>query len=92
MHDRISASIRKNRETLQQRLHRDKNPDMHLRHFRTCQREATVYYVEGIVSVDYLQHYLLTPCQRLRDVSPDKHLSQTLKEAVYISDVVEAQT
>ncbi len=91
MNDQISASIRKNRARMQEKLHRDVNPDMHVRHFRFCQREATVYYVEGIVSVDYLQHYLLTPCQRLRDVEPEKPLAQMLKEVVYISDVLEAE-
>ena len=44
-------------------LRRSVNTDMTRRDFRVFRREAAVYYVDGMASTDFLQHYVLTPCQ-----------------------------
>ena len=70
-------------------LHRAVNPDMHLRRFRTLGREAALYYAEGLMSVDFLQHYVLAPLTGLRDdqaADPE----ETLRNAVYNADVQRA--
>lgn len=62
MNDGISARLARSLEIMEQRLNRDINDDMHCRFFRVYRREAAVYFVDGMVSADFLQHYLLTPC------------------------------
>ena len=62
MNDGISARLASSLEVMEQRLNRDVNADMHCRFFRVYRREAAVYFVDGMVSADFLQHYLLTTC------------------------------
>ncbi len=88
----ISRAIDRSREAIDTALRRDVNPDMHVRHFRTFSRDASLYYVEGLVSVDFLQHYVLTPLTLLRDAEPEEPLRQALHSAVYNCDVQTART
>ncbi|MBQ8555678.1 MAG: spore germination protein [Clostridia bacterium] len=88
----ILPTIEHNRAAMDEALHRDINPDMHVRHFRTYGRKASLYYVEGIASVDFLQHYVLTPLTLLRDETPVKPLADAVHAAVYNCDVQSALT
>lgn len=88
----VSRAIDRNREAMDEALHRAVNPDMHVRHFRTYGRDASVYYAEGLVSTDYLQHYVLTPLQQLRDAEPHEALDAAIHAAVYACDAVSAET
>lgn len=64
----LPSAIDKSRSLLDARLNRDENPDMNRRDFRVFRREASVYFVDGLISSDFLQHYLLEPCQaRMND-------------------------
>lgn len=88
----ISQAIDRSREAMDALLHRDVNPDMHVRHFRAFSRDASLYYVEGLVSADFLQHYVLTPLTLLRDAEPSEPLDEAVHAAVYNCDVQTART
>ncbi len=88
----ITSSIQDSRRRMDAALHRDINPDMHVRHFCVFGRDASLYYAEGLCSVDFLQHYVLTPLTALRDVPAPTDLADTLRQAVYDADVQAAAT
>ena len=67
MTDRIPADIDIVLDTLDDRLSRDRNPDMKRRDFCVFRRMAAVYFADGLVSTDFLQHYLLKPCMKNSD-------------------------
>lgn len=92
MSERILPAIDQSRRIMQQRLNQPINPDMRQRPFRVYGREATLYYMEGVVSVDFLQHYVLEPCVALRDAVPTGDLAEALAMAVPISDLQTATT
>ena len=88
----ISQAIDRSRAAMDAALHREVNPDMHVRHFRAFSRDASLYYAEGIVSVDFLQHYVLMPLALLRDAEPAEPLEEAVHAAVYNCDVQTART
>ena len=88
----ITPSIEENRRRMDAALHRDMNPDMHVRHFCVFGRDASLYYAEGLCSVDFLQHYVLTPLTALRDAAAPADLADALRQAVYNADVQSATT
>ena len=88
----ITSSIADNRRRMDAALHRDINPDMHVRHFCVFGREASLYYAEGLCSVDFLQHYVLTPLTALRDTDAPSDLAEALRHSVYDADVQPAAT
>ncbi len=88
----ITSSIAENRRRMDAALHRDLNPDMHVRHFCVFGRDASLYYAEGLCSIDFLQHYVLTPLTALRDDSAPADLAEALRQAVYNADVKSAAT
>ena len=88
----VTTSIQENRRRMDAALHRDINPDMHVRHFCVFGKEASLYYAEGLCSVDFLQHYVLTPLAEMRDAPVPEDIVQALCCAVYDADVQSAQT
>jgi len=86
----ITSSLAVSRREMDAALHRDLNPDMHVRHFYVFGREASLYYAEGLCSIDFLQHYVLTPLTMLRDAPPPADLAEGLRRAVYNADVQSA--
>ena len=88
----ILPSIEDNRRSMDAALHRDINPDMHVRHFCVFGREASLYYAEGLCSIDFLQHYVLTPLTELRNIRPAFDMAEDLRRAVYNADVKTAHT
>ena len=88
----ITSSIQDSRRRMDAALHRDINPDMHVRHFCVFGRDASLYYAEGLCSIDFLQHYVLTPLTALRDAPAPTDLAEALRQAVYDADVQAAAT
>ena len=88
----ITSSIADNRRRMDAALHRDINPDMKVRHFCVFGKDASLYYAEGLCSVDFLQHYVLTPLTELRDAAVPADPDAALREAVYNADVQPAAT
>ena len=88
----ITPFLSESRRAMDAALHRDINPDMHVRHFTVFGREASLYYAEGLCSIDFLQHYVLTPMALLRDEAAPKDLAEALRQAVYDADVQNAST
>ncbi|MCH5285980.1 MAG: spore germination protein [Christensenellaceae bacterium] len=92
MNEGISASLKTSCGEMDRRLNRDVNPDTKIRRFRVYQRDAAFYYVDGTVSVDFLQHYLLEPLEDLRDQKPEAELATALQNVVRLTDVQTAKT
>lgn len=65
----MNGDLRENCRLLDEKLHRAVNPDMHVRFFRTFLRDAAVYYVDGLISTDFMQHYLLSPLQNAAETA-----------------------
>nr|MBR4280032.1 spore germination protein [Clostridia bacterium] len=83
----ITPSIAQSRRRMDAALHRDINPDMHVRHFCVFGKEASLYYAEGLCSTDFLQHYVLTPLTQLRDAPVPDDMEAALRQMVYNADV-----
>ena len=88
----IPANISKGRICMDAALHRDINPDMHVRHFCVFGKEASLYYAEGLCSIDFLQHYVLAPLTALRDVRLEGSAEIAISQAVYNADMQAAAT
>lgn len=59
----IPARIDTARDVLDALLGRPANSDMKRRDLRLFRRETSVYYMEGMVSGEFLQRFVLAPCQ-----------------------------
>ena len=88
----ITPSVDKSRLDMDAALHRDVNPDMHVRHFCVFGKEASLYYAEGLCSADFLQHYVLTPLTALRYTRPLPDMAEEMRRSVYNADVAAAAT
>lgn len=82
----LHASLEENCVALDARLHRDINPDVHVRFFRTFGCNAVVYFLDGLVSTDMLQHYLLMPLQKQTEKQVDD-VAQAVRQCVHLSGV-----
>lgn len=89
--DRLPARLDAAIEIMDDLLHRAINPDMHCRRLRVFRRETAVYFVEGMVSSDFLQHYLLGYLMTCEQENVTGDLAQVLQERVPILDAVEEQ-
>ncbi|MBQ8654574.1 MAG: spore germination protein [Clostridia bacterium] len=89
--DNVSSRLEKSMAAMDALLHRSVNPDMHRRLFRVFRREACVYFMEGVVSSDFLQHYLLSPLMKRSMEETAEYLPQLLAESVPLIEAVEAE-
>ncbi len=87
----LVRAIDRNRAAMDDALHRDINPDMHIRDFSLCGRETSLYYADGLCSVDFLQHYVLAPLMELPTAS-SADLAALMQDAVCNADVQQADT
>ena len=92
MQDGISALLEQSLNVLEERLFRDVNTDMTRRDFRVFRREAAVYFVDGLVSSDFLQHYILTPCQEHTDAQLTVSLEDALLQTIHVGDAKAVNT
>ncbi|MBQ7306307.1 MAG: spore germination protein, partial [Clostridia bacterium] len=92
MPEKISSSLEQNLSVLEARLFRDVNTDMTRRDFRVFRREAAVYFVDGLVSSDFLQHYILTPCQEQTDAPLAADLQDALLQTIHVGDAKAVST
>ena len=88
---RITDAIAHSRRAMDAALNRDVNPDMHVRHLTVFGREASVYFADGLVSADLMQHYVLQPLMALRDAEQPQDAAGELRAAVWACDVQQAQ-
>ena len=79
----ITPVIAQSRSRMDAALHRDVNPDMKVRHFCVFGKPASLYFAEGLCSVDFLQHYVLAPLTALRDAPLPAELATALRCAAY---------
>ena len=92
MPDGISSSLERSLAIMEKRLYRQVNTDMNRRLFRVYRREAAVYFVDGMTSGDFLQHYLLAPCQRHADEHAPDALLPALLRMIPLGEVEEAES
>lgn len=90
--DQLSSRLDASMAMMDGILHRSINPDMHCRRLRVFRREAAVYFVEGIVSSDFLQHYLLAYLLRYEDEAMQGDVADALQGKIPILEAtVEAR-
>ena len=87
MPEGISANLQRNLDVMERLLRRSVNTDMTRRDFRVFRREAAVYYVDGMASTDFLQHYVLTPCQEKAGWENPVNIADALEQTVHAADV-----
>lgn len=92
MSDIIPASLKRSLDVLEKRLFRDVNSDMIRREFRVFRREAALYFVDGLVSTDFLQHYVLAPCQEHTDEALTADLEEALLQIIHVGDAKAVRT
>ncbi|MBP3637824.1 MAG: spore germination protein [Clostridia bacterium] len=92
MADAISSSLQESLDVLEARLFRQVNTDMTRRTFRVYRREAAVFFVDGLVSTDFLQHYILTPCQEHAAHELTSPLEDALLQTIHVGDAKPVQT
>ena len=83
----MNGDLRENCRLLDEKLHRAVNPDMHVRFFRTFSRDAAVYYVDGLVSTDFMQHYLLSPLQNAAETVSSGEIAGCIRQRVALCEV-----
>lgn len=88
----ISPSIQENRRRMDAALHRDINPDMHVRHFCVFGKDASLYFTEGVCSDDALQHYILAPMTALRNAPAPDDIETELRRTVHGASVESVAT
>ncbi|MFR4293661.1 MAG: spore germination protein, partial [Christensenellales bacterium] len=84
---RMNGDLRENCRLLDEKLHRAVNPDMHVRFFRTFSRDAAVYYVDGLISTDFMQHYLLSPLQNAAETASSGEIAGCIRQRVALCEV-----
>lgn len=60
---------------------------MHVRFFRTFSRDAAVYYVDGLISTDFMQHYLLSPLQNAAETASSGEIAGCIRQCVALCEV-----
>ena len=83
----MNGDLRENCRLLDEKLHRAVNPDMHVRFFRTFSRDAAVYYVDGLISTDFMQHYLLSPLQNAAETVSSCEIAGCIRQRVALCEV-----
>ena len=83
----MNGDLRENCRLLDEKLHRAVNPDMHVRFFRTFSRDAAVYYVDGLISTDFMQHYLLSPLQNAAETASSGEIAGCIRQRVALCEV-----
>lgn len=83
----MNGDLRENCRLLDEKLHRAVNPDMHVRFFRTFLRDAAVYYVDGLISTDFMQHYLLSPLQNAAETASSGEIAGCIRQRVALCEV-----
>lgn len=83
----MNGDLRGNCRLLDEKLHRAVNPDMHVRFFRTFLRDAAVYYVDGLISTDFMQHYLLSPLQNAAETASSGEIAGCIRQRVALCEV-----
>lgn len=90
MPERLQADLSANLDAMDAILSRKLNADMACRLFRVFRRDAAVYYVDGMVSGEYLQRLLLAPCLAHCDNDlPGCDLPEKLLSVVPLSEVTQ---
>lgn len=83
----MNGDLRENCRLLDEKLHRAVNPDMHVRFFRTFSHDAAVYYVDGLISADFMQHYLLFPLQNTAETASSGEIAGCIRQRVALCEV-----
>jgi len=90
--EKMVSSLQRNLDVMENLLFRKVNTDMTRRDLRVFRREAVVYYVDGLVSTDFLQHYVMTPCQEKAGQENAVNIEDALMQTVHVADVKSVST
>ena len=85
----IPTHIGDARDTLDALLNRPANSDMKRRDLRVFRREASVYFVDGMVSGEFLQRFVLAPCQEQAEAPFEGDLAAELIASLPVAEAEE---
>ena len=89
---KVASDLQRNLDVMEDLLFRDVNTDMTRRDFRVFRRAAAVYYLDGMTSTDFLQHYVLAPCQEKAGADNVCNIEDALMQTVHVADVKSVAT
>ena len=76
---KLTNQFQHNRNLIREAVQITKNEDMKFREFRIAGRQAAVVFIDGMVDLTRLQHFILSPCMQLQKIPafpkkiPKKH-------------------
>lgn len=77
MEKRFTGRVLKDQKALHDILHMDINVDVNMREFMFLKNNAVIFYLEGMVSSNMLQAYIIKPCLEAGEI---RDLGGTVKE------------
>lgn len=85
--ERLSLDLNKSMELLEARLHLAINPDIKKRTFQVYGRPAAIYLLDGMVSMEYVQRFLLQPCMIHGTDAMTGTVADALRQLIPVGDV-----
>lgn len=92
MSEKIGAVLEKSLHAMEKLLYRQVNTDMTRRDMMVFRRDAALFFVDGLVSTDFLQHYVLAPCQDMSTEYLNGDLEAALLGMIRVADVQRVET
>lgn len=85
--ERVSLSLEESMRLLDARLHLSINPDVKKRVFRVFGRAAAVYVLDGLVSMEYVQRFVIEPCLYHGEAEMTGRVVDALMRIIPVGDV-----
>lgn len=90
--NRLHCVLQTNLDTFEALLSRQINPDINRRMICVFQHEAAVYFIDGMVSGEYLQRFLLEPCLDHADEPCRDDIIHAVSQLVPLGEVQPSQS
>ena len=78
----LTDSLTHNRSLIQEAVQITKNEDMKFREFRIAGRQAAVVFIDGMVDLTRLRHFILSPCMQLQKIPENTGIADYLSSQV----------
>ena len=79
---RLTNQFQHNRNLIREAVQITKNEDMKFREFRIAGRQAAVVFIDGMVDLTRLQHFILSPCMQLQKIPENTGIADYLSSQV----------
>ena len=71
----LGRSYEKNRRLIEQAVQAGKNEDMKIREFSMAGRKAAYVFIDGMVDLSRVQHFVMDPCMDVKELPADEKLA-----------------